>query len=274
MDAVVAKDLKIIYVDCITSSIKLNMTQPAPEHEYSDAGIQLIVIASINPHDDVCFKQERVPVTDLPNKTARLQLANDSTIDQAKRTDDQDATLIAMLVSGEVQALDVLYRRYARPVFSLALRIVGNEADAEEVMQDVLERVWRRAPTFDPQRGRFGSWLLGMTHHVAIDALRKRQRRPQAIDTEAAEQVMTLTADPRVDVAETVIQNEQAHRIRQALQALPEAQQQAIDLAFFKGLSHLEIAAATGDPLGTVKTRIRRGMERLKAVLSNEAPGE
>ncbi|HYF61520.1 MAG TPA: sigma-70 family RNA polymerase sigma factor, partial [Herpetosiphonaceae bacterium] len=160
--------------------------------------------------------------------------------------------------------------RYSRPIFSLALRIVGSEADAEEVMQDVLERVWRKAPTFDPSRGRFGSWVLGMTHHVAIDLLRRRQRRPQSIDTEAAEQVVALTADGSPDIAETVIQNEEARRVRQALQELPESQQQAIELAFFKGLSHLEIAAATGDPLGTVKTRIRRGMERLKSVLGGD----
>lgn len=198
---------------------------------------------------------------------ARFELAYGAGADKPQSADEQDAALIALLVNGDVRALEALYARYSRPIFSLAMRIVGNEADAEEVMQDVLERVWRRAPTFDPSRGRFGSWVLGMTHHVAIDLLRRRQRRPQSIDTEAAEQVVALTPDGGPDVAETVIQNEEARRVRQALQELPESQQQAIELAFFKGLSHLEIAAATGDPLGTIKTRIRRGMERLKAVL-------
>jgi RNA polymerase sigma-70 factor (ECF subfamily) len=201
---------------------------------------------------------------------ARLELAYGSGSEKHQSADEQDAALIGMLANGDVRALEVLYARYSRPIFSLAIRIVGVEADAEEVMQDVLERVWRRAPTFDPARGRFGSWVLGMTHHVAIDLLRRRQRRPQSIDTEAGEQVVALTPDGSQDVAETVIQNEEARRIRQALQELPEPQQQAIELAFFKGLSHLEIAAATGDPLGTVKTRIRRGMERLKSVLGSE----
>ncbi len=218
---------------------------------------------------DVSLKQERPPVANLSSNNSS-RLAYQQTTERTQTPDDHDLALVALLVSGDEQALELLYRRYARPVFSLALRIVGNEADAEEVMQDVLERVWRRAATFDPQRGRFGSWLLGMTHHVAIDAIRKQKRRPQGIDTETAAQVMTLTADPAVDVAATVIQNEEAQRVRSALQSLPETQQQAIELAFFKGLSHLEIAAATGDPLGTVKTRIRRGMERLKSVLSNE----
>lgn len=209
-------------------------------------------------------------MADTPMDNTRFELAYGSGSEKHQSADEQDAALIGMLAAGDVRALEVLYARYSRPIFSLAIRIVGVEADAEEVMQDVLERVWRRAPTFDPARGRFGSWVLGMTHHVAIDLLRRRQRRPQSIDAEAAEQVVALTPDGSQDVAETVIQNEEARRIRQALQELPEPQQQAIELAFFKGLSHLEIAAATGDPLGTVKTRIRRGMERLKSVLGSE----
>lgn len=208
-------------------------------------------------------------MADRDANNPRLHLAFASSTQRNESTDEQDVTLVAQLVAGHVQALEVLYGRYARPVFSLALRIVGIEADAEEVMQDVLERVWRRAPTFDSNRGRFGSWVLGMTHHVAIDALRKRGRRPQFIEGEAATQVVAWTADTRVDVVETVIQNEEAQRVRQALLTLPAAQREAIELAFFKGMSHLEIAAATGDPLGTVKTRIRRGMERLKAVLGD-----
>ena len=208
-------------------------------------------------------------MAELDANNSRLQLAFASSTQRNESTDEQDVTLVAQLVAGHVQSLEVLYIRYARPIFSLAFRIVGIEADAEEVMQDVLERVWRRAPTFDPNRGRFGSWVLGMTHHVAIDALRKRGRRPQFIEGEAATQVVAWTADARVDVAETVIQNEEAQRVRQALQTLPNAQREAIELAFFKGMSHLEIAVATGDPLGTVKTRIRRGMERLKAVLGD-----
>lgn len=208
-------------------------------------------------------------MADRDANNPRLHLAFASSTQRNESNDEQDVTLVAQLVAGHVQSLEVLYARYARPVFSLAFRIVGIEADAEEVMQDVLERVWRRAPTFDPNRGRFGSWVLGMTHHVAIDALRKRGRRPQFIEGEAATQVVAWTADTRVDVAETVIQNEEAQRVRQALETLPAAQREAIELAFFKGMSHLEIAAATGDPLGTVKTRIRRGMERLKAVLGD-----
>jgi RNA polymerase sigma-70 factor (ECF subfamily) len=182
------------------------------------------------------------------------------------KVESTDEELIERLASGELAALDMLYTRYARPVFSLALRILGDSADAEEVAQDVFERVWRHAPTYDAERGRFGTWLLSMTHHVAIDRVRKRQRRPQQVVAEAGE---WTTTDPPSgqDVPESVLRNLQAEQVRRALHSLPSAQQQAIELAYFGGLSHLEIAAVLGDPLGTVKARIRRGMDRLRSAL-------
>lgn len=178
-----------------------------------------------------------------------------------------DEELIERLAQGDLAALDALYSRYARPVFSLALRVLGDTADAEEVTQDVFERVWRHAPSFDSERGRFGTWLLSMTHHVAIDNVRKRQRRPQTVQGETAERVVNVMPDTRVDVGESTLRNMQAEQVRRALHSLPPSQQQAIELAYFGGLSHLEIAAALGDPLGTVKARIRRGMDRLRSAL-------
>lgn len=178
-----------------------------------------------------------------------------------------DEELIERLARGELAALDALYTRYSCPVFSLALRVLGNSSDAEEVTQDVFERVWRHAPTFSSERGRFGTWLLSMTHHVAIDTVRKRQRRPQTVGGEAAEHAARTLADARADVAEATVQSLQAEQLRRALRSLPTSQQQAIELAYFGGLSHLEIAAKLGDPLGTVKARIRRGMDRLRSTL-------
>lgn len=186
---------------------------------------------------------------------------------------ESDEQLIEWLASGNIIALDGLYGRYSRPVYSLAIRILGDSADAEEATQDVFERVWRHAGSFDKERGRVGTWLLSMTHHVSIDMLRKRQRRPQAIDSEAAERVaMTLPAEQ--DVGEETLRSLEATQVRRALRSLPESQRQAIELAYFGGLSHLEIAAALGDPLGTVKTRIRRGMERLRSALEGFGLGE
>jgi RNA polymerase sigma-70 factor (ECF subfamily) len=137
------------------------------------------------------------------------------------------------------------------------------------VTQDVFERAWRHAPSFDQSRGRFATWLLSMTHHIAIDAVRKRQRRPQLVGGEPGALALQLAADPHADVAGTSVEHVQGAQIRRALRALPDPQRQAIELAYFGGLSHLEIAAALGDPLGTVKARIRRGMDRLRAVLAD-----
>src|SRR5919202_3696921 len=178
---------------------------------------------------------------------------------------ESDEALIGRLAGGDLEALDALYGRYARPVFSLALRVLGDEGEAEEVTQDVFERAWQHAAAFDQRRGRLATWLLSMTHHVAIDAVRKRQRRPQLVGGEPGALALQLAADPSADVAGTSVEHVQGAQIRRALRALPDPQRQAIELAYFGGLSHLEIAAALGDPLGTVKARIRRSMDRLRA---------
>lgn len=181
---------------------------------------------------------------------------------------ETDEALVRRLARGDVGALEELYGRYARPVFSLALRILGDTADAEETTQDVFERVWRHAPSFDAERGRFGTWLMSMTHHVAVDRVRKRSRRPQSVDAEVGERITQALPDTRQDVSDVTLRNLDAQKVRTALRSLPEPQKQAIELAFFGGMSHLEIAAALGDPLGTVKARIRRGMERLRGALA------
>ncbi|HEY1011609.1 MAG TPA: sigma-70 family RNA polymerase sigma factor [Herpetosiphonaceae bacterium] len=212
-------------------------------------------------------------LSELNDEGMLRQVARQGQERSAQESDARDEQAMDRLARGDLGALEELYQRYARPIYSLAIRILGDERDAEEVLQDVLERAWRHAPSFDRQRGRVATWLLSMAHHVAIDVLRKRQRRPQAADSESAEKATRLIADPAPDAAEQALSNEQADLIRQALRELPDSQKQAIELAYFKELSHLEIAALLGDPLGTVKTRIRRGMERLKAVLQGTRAG-
>ena len=184
---------------------------------------------------------------------------------------ETDEELIARLAHGDLDALDALYARYARPVFSLAVRVLGDEAEVEEITQDVFERAWRHAASFDRERGRFATWLLSVTHHVAINAVRKRKRRPQAVGGEPAALALQLVADPHVDVAGATVNHVDGKEVRLALRMLPEPQRRAIELAYFAGLSHLEIAAMLGDPLGTVKARIRRGMDRLRLVLEGVA---
>ncbi len=184
---------------------------------------------------------------------------------------DSDEELIGRLARGDLEALEELYRRYARPVFSLALRVLGDGPEAEEVTQDVFERAWRHARSYDQTRGRAATWLMSMTHHISVDALRRRQRRPQTVAGENGALALQLVADPGRDVADIANERLDGYEIRRALDTLPVAQRQAIELAFFGGMSHVEIAAMLGDPLGTVKARIRRGMERLRATLGELA---
>jgi RNA polymerase sigma-70 factor (ECF subfamily) len=182
---------------------------------------------------------------------------------------DNDSEVIARLAQGELEALEVLYVRYVRPVYSLAARVLGDDVAAEEVTQDVFEQAWRQAKSYDQARGRVGTWLLTITHHTAVDVLRKRLRRPATVGGTGAELALKSVADPHSDVALQSIGNIDGVQVRRALQTLPEAQRRAIELAFFGGMSHAEIATALSQPLGTVKSNIRRGMQRLRHALQD-----
>jgi RNA polymerase sigma-70 factor (ECF subfamily) len=184
-------------------------------------------------------------------------------MDRATPSDDG---LIAAVADGDQAAFGMIYDRYAKAVFSLALRITRDVGLAEEITQEVFLRVWRNAATFTAERGRFASWLLSMTHHRAIDQLRRRQARPQAAASMDEAQVQGMP-DTRADVEEESWLTVRREIIQQALTQLPEAQRRVIELAYFGGLTHVEIAALLGDPLGTVKTRLRLGLQKLREAL-------
>jgi RNA polymerase sigma-70 factor, ECF subfamily len=161
-------------------------------------------------------------------------------------------------------ALAGLYDRYGGLVFTLALRIVGDRDLAEEVMQDVFLRCWHGLDQFDEGRGTLASWLMGITRNRAIDLLRGRQH--QARLRENAPLPDTGLAEPSTaDASEEVVLRETVGR---ALAELSEPQRQAIELAYYGGLSQSEVAVQLGQPLGTVKTRVRDGLLRLRRILS------
>lgn len=181
-----------------------------------------------------------------------------------------DEELVRRISQGEVAALEVLYNRYARVVYSFAVRIVGDGFAAEEVMQEVFTRSWQQARRFELARGSFASWLLSITHNLAIDEVRRRQRRPQRADMVDIEDVLRGEVDTTVDVEESAEASELRERIREAMASLPEPQRRVIELAYFEGLTQREIAALLNEPLGTIKTRMRLGMQKLKEGLSAE----
>jgi RNA polymerase sigma-70 factor, ECF subfamily len=181
-----------------------------------------------------------------------------------------DEELVQRVRNGDTAALEMLYSRYARVVYSFAVRIVGDGPTAEEILQEAFVRTWRQADTFRTVRGNFASWLLSITHNLAIDELRKRQRRPQRVDGVDISETLYGLVDEATNVEEAAEAGALRERVAVAMATLPEAQRLAVELAYFHGLSQREIAAYLDEPLGTIKTRLRLGMSKLKDALVDE----
>jgi RNA polymerase sigma-70 factor (ECF subfamily) len=180
-----------------------------------------------------------------------------------------DVTLIRLIAHAQADALSALYDRYNRLVFSLALNVIGDHGAAEEITLDVFTRVWEKAGTYRVEQARVSTWLTSITRHRAIDVLRRRSARPEQRSLAWAE----VAADtlPGVNSPEAATELAmQRQRVRAALTELPEEQKQVLALAYFGGYTHREIAEALDQPLGTVKTRIRLAMQKLRHVLQEE----
>src|SRR5262245_35776162 len=184
------------------------------------------------------------------------------------RTAPEDEALLARVAAGDTRALETLYDRYSGVVYGTALRILGAAELAEEVVQETFWRVWRRSGTFQPGRGQASSWILGIAHNLAIDELRRQRARPNPVYDEEDRPVLRDLEDSRMDVASAALEEEQRRLISAALDQIPAEQREAIELAYFGGLSQSEIAARLHNPLGTVKTRIRLGLQKLRDILT------
>lgn len=181
------------------------------------------------------------------------------------RTDSDWSGLVLRAASGSQAALAQFYDASSHLVFGLALRILGDRDAAEDVVIDVYARAWREAKTYDPRRGTPCAWLLTMTRSRAIDLLRIRKRDRATDPLESASHVECGAPTPEEASADA----EQHRAVRGALTSLSREQREAIELAYFAGLSHTEIAMQLGQPLGTIKTRIRLGMMRLRELLGH-----
>lgn len=182
-----------------------------------------------------------------------------------------DAQVLAAVARGEHLALRVLYDRFAGAVFALALRMVADREIAEEVTQEVFLRIWRHAGTYDPARGRVPTWILGLTHHLSIDQIRRRKVQAQPMPvTEDGEPLAVQVADPAVDVEREVWGAERREVLTAALDSLPAPQREVIEQAYYRGLTQVEIAQRIGIPLGTVKTRLRLGLRKLRDILQSQ----
>jgi RNA polymerase sigma-70 factor, ECF subfamily len=185
----------------------------------------------------------------------------------AEAASDLDA--IARIARGDSDALATLYDRHSRAVYSLALRVLADPREAEEVVQDVFAQAWRQAARYDTSRGAVVAWLLVMTRSRSIDRLRSRRGLPPVAGD--SEQTLGVLSDPAVGPERAALSAERGLRVRTALDELPLVQRLAIELAFYEGLTHVEIAERLEVPLGTIKTRIRLGLMKLKDAFLKEA---
>jgi RNA polymerase sigma-70 factor, ECF subfamily len=173
---------------------------------------------------------------------------------------EADAAAVARVADGDADALHELYARYGRIVYGLTYRLTRDAQLAEEATQDTFVTLWKRADTYDPQRAKVTTWLFVIARNRAIELVRSRARVPEPRES-------VEPPGEEANPADLIQIADDAERIALAVAELPEGQLEAIQLAYFEGLSHTEIAERLGQPLGTIKSRIRLGLDRLRALL-------
>jgi RNA polymerase sigma-70 factor (ECF subfamily) len=189
-------------------------------------------------------------------------------MDQATHSAAQandDAQLLRRVAEGDRTAFASFYDRFSTPLYSLALKMLANEAEAQDLLQEVFLSVWNKAPGFHPERGSAFSWVVSLLRHRAIDRLRSKKRRGELIETFGDE--LAPSGSAVSSSAHNLEINERAREVHSALEQLSEEQREVLRLAYFDGLTQAEIAEKLKEPLGTIKARAFRGMARLRTIL-------
>ncbi len=185
----------------------------------------------------------------------------------AAPSQSEESEWLARVAEGDEAAFVQFYRRFSMPVFSMLLKMLGNQHDAEEVLQSCFMQIWQKAATFDPARSAPFTWLVMIARNRALDRIRARQRQVR-LEESAAQDPEPFSVEPD---AAPGLQGDTRSLLEGALVSIPGDQRRAIEMAFFHGLTHDEISAQLGEPLGTVKARIRRGMLRLRDLVIHRA---
>jgi RNA polymerase sigma factor (sigma-70 family) len=207
------------------------------------------------------------PAHMLPRTTGvRLSLVTDTTGGAHPEQPDDDAALVSRLASGDGEALAALYDRHGSACYGLARKITANDTLAEDAVQEAFLGMWRTPAAYQRGRGTVRTWLLGLTHHKAVDLVRRETAQQRRQNAHAAQQVFDPPADS--DPATAAWQGVRAAEVRSALGDLTDAQRETVALAYFGGYTQTEIAKLTGVPLGTVKTRTLAAMRRLRTRLA------
>ncbi len=181
--------------------------------------------------------------------------------------DEDDAELVRQMQAGDEQAFAIFYDRFAPGLFSMIYAILHDQKESEDVLQEAFVQMWKRTATYDATRSSLFTWAVMISRHKAIDRLRSRQRQSRLVDAVAVATDELAASPPEERADNALARSEERERVRTAMAQLGEAQREAIDLAFFAGLTQSQIAEKLGAPLGTVKARIRRGLLALREVL-------
>lgn len=185
-------------------------------------------------------------------------------------TSQQDEQLMASVAAGNSAAFEELYDRYAPAVLGMLVKTLQDRPLAEEALQESFWRVWEKAHSFNEDRGSFRAWIFSIAKRQAIDTIRRQKVRPQTVRDEAEELKLAAQPNPGPAVDEAAWLAIESQKVRAALEQLSPEQVQVIELAYFEGLTRQEISQATGDPLGTVHTRARLGLQKLRSILKGE----
>ena len=226
------------------------------------AAVVFCALASIDQNG---LPRSRAQALLLSARTLKFVTAKALTPEQAQTS---DSDLLHAIARGDEEALAALYDRYRLILFGLILRILHSRPEAEDVLQDVFIQVWKRAADFDDARGRAFTWLVTLARSRTIDRLRSLNSRQRT-----ANEALEAAPDHVSDAVEDAFKSEQREVVRTALEELPTEQRQALVLAYFEGLTQTEIASRMGSPLGTVKTRMRSGMIKLRELLGERMKG-
>ena len=200
--------------------------------------------------------------------STREDMTPGDSVDTWGERSPEDANLVRRMAGGDKQACADLYDRFSRPLYSVALRILNDSSEAQDIIQDVFLTLWEKANEFDESRGSAFGWAVTLVRNRSIDRLRTRRRRGTLLSESFAEDIPGASMSSAVDSVDELIFKEKSVAVRSALSTLPKEQSHALELAFFSGLTQQEIAGRLNEPLGTVKARIRRGLLKLRDSLT------
>jgi RNA polymerase sigma-70 factor (ECF subfamily) len=203
-----------------------------------------------------------------PVASSRVRMSSSGAVDWQVGRESVDTELMPRVAAGDRVAFSDLYDRFSRPLYGTALRILQDPAEAQDVVHDAFVNVWEKAATFESGRGTAFSWVLTSVRNRAIDRVRTRRRRSELLANAPEADVPHLATDTGPSGSDTAAAGDEARVVRETVGGLPPEQRRSLELAFFGGLTQEQIAAKLGEPLGTVKARIRRGLLKLRESLA------